>query len=253
MTFLGEAATPANRAALARVSRTWRRGVCGGAVWLLALWTAGIAGAQETTAASPASPAAADTPAPTVDPATPGDASEPGFWGRLGGTTPIGMAPPDGDSTGIWGRTGRGIAAIWSAGHTEAFVPGYIWHTPWGYSVSQRERYNSVAWGLGLGRSAIDEKQRTRILYAIGSADSFSKPQYMVGYFWLAHTRPHDSGMHIGGGYTVAFIGRADRLSYTPLPLVLPVAGLGWHRLEVMTSYIPFLDVGLFFARIRLK
>ncbi len=222
VTFLGEVATPANRAALAGVSRTSRRGVCG-AVWLLALWVPGIASAQETTAPSQPPSAASGAPAPA------------------------------GDSAGIWRRTGRGIAAIWSAGHTEAFVPGYIWHTPWGYSVSQRERYNSVAWGLGLGRSAIDDKQRTRILYAIGSADSFSKPQYMVGYFWLAHTRPHDRGMHIGGGYTVAFIGRADRLSYTPLPLVLPVAGLGWHRFEVMTSYIPFLDVGLFFARIRLK
>jgi hypothetical protein len=31
------------------------------------------------------------------------------------------------------------------------------------------------------------------------------------------------------------------------------MGGLGFRRFEVMTTYVPFLEVGLFMARIRLK
>ncbi len=221
------------------------------AVCVLVLAIAGDAVAQEP---APPAPVAAPTeaPAPAQEPAVPADdAPPPGFWRRLAGTTPMGMAPPG--TTGFWKRTGRGLAATWNGGHFEAWVPGYIWHTPWGYSDSQRERYNDAAWGLGLGPSAIDDKGHTRLLYVMGSADSFSNFQYMVGYAWMAHSLSKEDGMHLGGGYTMLLIGREDRLNYAPLPLVLPMGGLGWRRLEVMTTYIPFLDVGLFLARIRLK
>ena len=164
----------------------------------------------------------------------------------------MGMASPG--STGFWGRTGSGLANVWKGGHFEVWVPGYIWHTPWGYSDSQRERYNDAAWGLGLGPSGIDNRGHTRLLYAMGSADSFSNFQYMVGYAWLAHSLSDEAkSMHLGGGYTMLLIGREDRLNYTPLPLVLPMAGLGWHRFELLTTYVPFLDVGLFLARVRMK
>ena len=220
---------------------------------LLVLSMAGEAGAQDPTPGSAApAPVQSEPPAPAEDAAVPPEvASPPGFWRRLAGTTPMGMAPPE--TTGFWKRTGRGLAATWSGGHFEAWVPGYIWHTPWGYSDAQRERYNDAAWGLGLGPSAIDDKGHTRLLYAMGSADSFSNFQYMVGYAWMAHSLSKEDGMHLGGGYTMLLIGRKDRLNYTPLPLVLPMGGLGFRRFEVMTTYVPFLEVGLFMARIRLK
>lgn len=221
------------------------------AMCVLVLTIAGDAAAQDPApAGAPPAPPQAAAPAPDAA-VPPEDVEPPGFWRRLAGTTPMGMAPPG--TTGFWNRTGRGVAATWSGGHFEAWVPGYIWHTPWGYSDSQRERYNDAAWGLGLGPSAIDDKGHTRLLYAMGSADSFSNFQYMVGYAWMAHSLSKEDGLHLGGGYTMLLIGRKDRLNYTPLPLVLPMGGLGLRRFEVMTTYIPFLDVGLFLARIRLK
>ena len=99
----------------------------------------------------------------------------------------MGMAPP-GDDRILETHRRAALAATWNGGHFEAWVPGYIWHTPWGYSDSQRERYNDAAWGLGLGPSAIDDKGHTRLLYVMGSADSFSNFQYMVGYAWMAHS-----------------------------------------------------------------
>jgi palmitoyl transferase len=169
-----------------------------------------------------------------------------GFWSRLWSTTPAGIS----DGQGAWRRTGDGMKQIWTTGGSDVFVPGYIWHTPWMYSEEQLARYNTFAWGAGFGRTLRSTNHRPRTLYGMVSADSYDRPEYMLGYAWRARWRPGDEAFSFGGGYTALLIGRADKLNYTPLPLVLPLGSVGFDRFELMGTYIPFYEVGYFFLRL---
>ena len=173
-----------------------------------------------------------------------------GFWGRLEHTTPAGAPPPSAEERGFWRRTGEGVKTIWTDGGSDVFVPGYIWHMPWHYSDDQLTRYNRVAWGLGLGRTLPSDHNQPRTLYAMVSADSYSRPQYMVGYMWRARWQPGDGAFSIGAGYTAMLIGRHDRLRYTPLPIALPLASIGLDRFEIMGAYVPGFEVAYLFLKV---
>jgi palmitoyl transferase len=169
---------------------------------------------------------------------------------RVQVTTPAAVSPGDGDTTGFWRRTAEGIKKVWSNGRSDLFVPGYIWHAPWQYSGEQRARYNTVAWGIGYGRTMVDAAGRSRTLFGMVSADSYDHLQYMAGYAWRAHWRPGNGPLKLGAGYTALVIGRSDPLSYAPVPLALPLVSLGTNRFEIIGAYVPGYEVGYFFARV---
>jgi palmitoyl transferase len=177
-----------------------------------------------------------------------------GFWGRVRTSMPSGFSA-SGSSTddGFLRQTANGIKELWSGGHDDVFVPGYIWHLPWQYSSDQRARYNTSAWGAGFGRTVVDGSGHPRTLLALVSADSYSRPQYMAAYTWRARWRPRNGALSLGGGYTALLIGRADILHYTPLPLALPLASIGTDRFEILGTYVPGFEVGYFFARVRVR
>ena len=104
-----------------------------------------------------------------------------------------------------------------------------------------------------MGRTLVDERGRLRSLFGIVSADSYARPQYMVGYAWRARTAPRGPGLRLGGGYTLLFIGRSDKLSYAPLPIMLPLGSIGTDRIEIVGAYVPGFEVGYVFARLRMK
>lgn len=174
----------------------------------------------------------------------------PGAWEKLLTTTPAGLTQPGDDAEGFWTRTGRGMRTILGTGNSDVFVPGYIWHTPWQYSDEQLARYNTNAFGLGYGRTLNSRRNRPRTLYGIVSADSYSRPQYMVGYAWRAKWRPGGGPFALGGGYTAMLIGRYDKLRYTPLPIALPLGSIGVDRFELMAAYVPGYEVGYFFLKL---
>lgn len=185
-----------------------------------------------------------------VRPAFAQDEASPGFWGSLWNSTPAGARPPDSQPTGLWSQTGRGLKSVWTSGQSDIFVPGYIWHLAYKYSDEQLARYNHAAWGLGYGRTLRSQINRPRTLYAIVSADSYSKPQYMLGYSWRARWRPGGGGFSFSGGYTALLIGREDKLHYAPLPMLLPLGAVGFDRFELMGAYVPYFEVGYFFLRL---
>lgn len=172
-----------------------------------------------------------------------------GFWRGLWNTTPAGSLS-DEQETGLWSQTGRGIKAVWGSGQSDLFIPGYILHQRYKYTDDQRHRYNTVAWGFGYGRTLKSEINRPRTVYGIVSADSYSKPQYMVGYAWRARWRPGGGAFSLGGGWTGMLIGREDKLHYAPLPLAVPLGSIGVDRFELMCAYVPGFEVGYFFLRV---
>lgn len=177
----------------------------------------------------------------------------PGFWGSLADTTPAGAIQPEHREQGFWSRTGTGMKNIWTRGGSDVFIPGYIWHFPYHYSEEQLARYNTAAWGLGYGRTLRSSPNRPRTLYGIVSADSYDKPQYMVGYAWRARWRPGGGAFSLSGGYTVMLVGREDKGNYAPLPFALPLGSIGTDRFELMGAYVPYFEVGYFFLRLNLS
>jgi hypothetical protein len=165
-------------------------------------------------------------------------------------TADSGAEPADVQPRGFWSRTGTGMKNIWNGGGSDLFVPGYIWHTPYRYSEEQINRYNTVAWGLGYGRTLRSRPDRPRTLYGIVSADSYDKPQYMLGYAWRARWRPTGGAFSFGGGYTAFLTGREDKGKYVPIPFGAALGSVGVDRFELMGAYVPFFDVGYFFLRI---
>jgi Antimicrobial peptide resistance and lipid A acylation protein PagP len=159
-------------------------------------------------------------------------------------------APAETQPPGFWSRTGTGVKNIWTGGGSDLFIPGYIWHTPYRYSEEQINRYNTAAWGLGYGRTLRSSPNRPSTLYAIVSADSYDKPQYMVGYAWRARWRPTGGAFSFGGGYTAFLTGREDKGKYVPIPFAAALGSVGVDRFELMGAYVPLFDVGYFFLRI---
>jgi palmitoyl transferase len=153
-------------------------------------------------------------------------------------------------SQGFWHRTGAGIKHLWGSGGSDVYVPGYIWHLPYKYSEEQISRYNTTAWGLGYGRTLKNGANHPQTLFGIVSADSYSKLQYMVGYSWRARWHVGGGPFSVGGGYTALVIGREDKFSYAPLPVVLPLGSVGVDRFELMGAYVPYFEVGYFFLRV---
>jgi len=164
---------------------------------------------------------------------------------------PTGTAPADASQDESQPKTGSGIKSIWTSGGSDIYVPGYIWHLPYKYSEEQIARYNTTAWGFGYGRTLRGSgANHPKSLFAIVSADSYSKPQYMVGYSWRARWHPGGGPFALSGGYTALVVGREDKFNYAPLPGVVPLGSIGFDRCELMGAYVPYFEVGYFFLRL---
>jgi palmitoyl transferase len=193
-------------------------------------------GAYTLVACVMAAPAAAQEGQPTGN--ADGEAARPGEGSER-------EAQPQ----GFWRQAASGVKRIWTSGGPDLYVPGYIWHMPYRYSEEQISRYNTAAWGVGYGRT-LSGANRSRSLYAIVSADSYAKPQYILGYAWRARWHPGGGPFSVGGGYTAMVLGRQDKASYAPLPLVLPLGTVAVDRLELMGVYIPYFEVSYFSLRV---
>lgn len=166
----------------------------------------------------------------------------------IAATLPLGASDlPSG--SGFWERTWDGSKAIWNKGSNDIYLSGLIWHAPYHYDSDRRSELNEAAWGGGFGRTLTDERDNQRSFYAMATQDSHFKPQYMAGYTWMARWPVADSGVKLGAGYTAFLISREDYGSYVPFPAALPLLSAGTDKFAVFGTYVPFSDVGFFFAR----
>jgi hypothetical protein len=139
-------------------------------------------------------------------------------------------------------------------GRHDVYISGLIWHAPWAYSAERRTEENEAGWGLGFGKSVIDDRNRTHGLYVLAHRDSNYKPQYNFGYSWTTYWQMGKSNWDAGLGYTAFFFMRSDFASYTPIPAVLPLATVRWDkRAEIMGTFVPGFgdngNVAYIFAR----
>src|SRR5471032_22460 len=83
--------------------------------------------------------------------------------------------------------------------------------------------------------------------------DSHNKWQPIGGYGWEKIWQPmNDKDFRLGLGYTAAVTARDD-YKYIPIPIVLPLASVGYDKLTFQATYIPGThnNGNVFFAWLR--
>lgn len=139
-----------------------------------------------------------------------------------------------------------GTKEAWKKGDWNLYVPFYTWHAPWAYP--NRAEENPYPLGGGLGRS-VDTGHNTDMLYAMEFQDSHYKPMYVAGYGYLYNWGDRNS-FNTGVGFG-AFLWARSETNYIPVPGVAPFASVAYSRVQIMGTYLPIIDVAMFWARVR--
>lgn len=165
------------------------------------------------------------------------------WWETVKQTTPFGTADEAEQDEGLWRGLRAGSGRILREGRWELLVSGYAWHLPFEYEKEDRDKYNERTWGLGLAKRVLDRRNNKRLLYALTTKDSHSKPQYMAGYAWLARWEL-SANLRFSAGYTAFIMARSEYGpgDYIPFPAVLPLVSFGTDHLTLMATYIPGLS-----------
>lgn len=155
-----------------------------------------------------------------------------------------------------WNSFSDSVAQTWSAPqHYDLYVPAITWHNRWTYDDAHIRKYNERPWGAGGGISRWDDKGNWNGLYVMAFKDSFNKWEPIAGYGWEATWRPlQDQRFHLGAGYTAGFTAR-DNWKYIPVPLVLPLASVGYGPATFQMTYIPgtYNNGNVYFAWLRFQ
>jgi palmitoyl transferase len=146
------------------------------------------------------------------------------------------------------------------SGAGQLYLTGYSYHGRGTYTDEKIDSFAEQSWGGGYGRLVADERDNSHEVYAMAFRDSHAKPQYQIGYAWLARWGLAEN-LRLGLGLTV-FLGlRSDYCNYLcPVPVILPLGSLEYRKVSLMASYVPRLpgeegngDVIFLFGRIALE
>lgn len=137
----------------------------------------------------------------------------------------------------------------------ELYIPSITWHARFAYDQEKINAYNERPWGGGLGISRWDEKGNWHGLYLMTFKDSFNKWEPIAGYGWEKVWRPlKDNNFRLGLGYTIGATAR-DNWSYIPIPVILPLASIGYSKTSFQMTYIPgtYNNGNVYFAWARIQ
>ncbi|ADP11911.1 palmitoyl transferase [Erwinia sp. Ejp617] len=135
----------------------------------------------------------------------------------------------------------------------DPYIPSIIWHNRWTYDADKIDKYNERPWGAGGGVSHFDKKGNWNGIYLMAFKDSFNKWELISGYGWEKTWRPlSDPDFHLGLGYTAGVTMR-DNWSYIPIPVLLPLASIGYEYVSFQMTYIPgtYNNGNVYFAWLR--
>lgn len=148
------------------------------------------------------------------------------------------------------------VSQTWSAPeHYDLYVPAITWHARFAYDKEKTDKYNERPWGAGFGQSRWDEKGNWNGIYLMAFKDSFNKWEPIGGYGWEKTWRPlTDDNFHVGLGYTVGVTAR-DNWNYIPIPVLLPLASIGYGPATFQMTYIPgtYNNGNVYFAWMRFQ
>lgn len=153
-----------------------------------------------------------------------------------------------------WHTFSNNVSETWNQPQTvDLYLPAITWHNRWTYDKEKTDRYNERPWGAGGGISRYDEKGNWHGIYLMAFKDSYNKWEPIGGYGWEKTWRPlSDDDFHLGLGYTAGVTMR-DNWNYIPIPLVLPLASVGYGPATFQMTYIPgtYNNGNVYFAWLR--
>ncbi|CAK9885760.1 MAG: Lipid A palmitoyltransferase PagP [Candidatus Erwinia impunctatus] len=169
-------------------------------------------------------------------------------------TQPVMAATLASNISDAWQSFSDDVSETWhQPTHSELYVPAITWHNRLTYDKEKTDRYNERPWGLGGGVSRYDEVGDWHGLYLMVFKDSFNKWEPIGGYGWEKIWRPaSDPAFRLGLGYTVGVTAR-DNWKYIPIPVLLPLASVGYGPATFQMTYIPgtYNNGNVYFAWLR--
>ena len=154
----------------------------------------------------------------------------------------------------VWSDFTDKVSTTWTDSDSQdLYLPVITWHNRLTYDKAKTDKYNERPWGGGYGISRYDEKGNWNGIYLMAFKDSHNKWEPIGGYGWEKIWTPaQDKNFRLGLGYTAAVTARDD-YKYIPIPIVLPLASIGYNKLTFQATYIPgtYNNGNVFFAWLR--
>lgn len=180
-------------------------------------------------------------------------------WANNSGENPVSTPDPAAKKSlaeDTWDSFKEKVSDTWNHPQTQdLYLPVITWHNRLTYDKEKTDKYNERPWGGGYGISRYDEKGNWNGIYFMAFKDSHNKWEPIGGYGWEKIWTPaQDKNFRLGLGYTAAVTARDD-YSYIPIPIVLPLASIGYDRLTFQATYIPgtYNNGNVFFAWLRFQ
>lgn len=131
------------------------------------------------------------------------------------------------------------LSEVWDrADHTDLYVPLLTYHNRSMYSQEKIDAFNEQPWGLGLGKSYRDEHSNWDGYYVMAFKDSHNDWEPILGYGHVKNLYGTAKQLNAGLGLTAGFTARSD-FNYKPLPVLLPIAAMGYDVVTVNATYVP--------------
>jgi palmitoyl transferase len=138
----------------------------------------------------------------------------------------------------------RRLADTYENGENTLILSGYSYHLPSTYTPEHRAELNSLAWGIGGGRTVEEPNGNMHMVYFYAFDDSHRTAQLNLGYAWATYWGDRD-GVQPGLGWTAFIVQRPDIANGVPVPVALPIALLRYKKANLIATFIPTLNGGV--------
>ena len=135
-------------------------------------------------------------------------------------------------------RSADHLSSIARDGETEWFLPFLTYHLRYAYSPEKIASYEESPLGFGIGRGRFLDDGNWAGLYMMGFQDSHARPQWLAGYGWQKIWRSARD-IRFGLGYTAFLTTRSDINDYQPMPVLLPLASVGYRNFSIEGTFVP--------------
>lgn len=143
-----------------------------------------------------------------------------------------------------WNASKNKVTKIYDEGKNDFYLTLYAYHDRFTYTREKLEELNEGAYGFGFGRTILNEKGNTEMLFAMTHLDSHSDVQVNVGYAWVKNFS-FIGNSKLGVGYAAGLVSRSDFANRIPIPFALPLGTIDFGNGSVNMILIPKLNDGI--------
>ncbi|MEA9355613.1 hypothetical protein SHI21_05360 [Bacteriovorax sp. PP10] len=143
-----------------------------------------------------------------------------------------------------WNASRNKVTRIYDEGKNDFYLTLYAYHDRFTYTPEKLKELNEGAYGFGFGRSILNEKGNSEMLFAMTHLDSHSDLQVNVGYAWVKNFN-FIGNSKLGVGYAAGLVSRSDFANRIPIPFVLPMGTIDLGNGTVNLILIPKLNDGI--------